>query len=121
MKNSRILPVLAVAAALALTAVDALAQSPECTCRNGNGSYWFLNAPVSPPDDPVNCPFCEKFPGQCKRVIPRGWDPACFNNNKMECFLRRHACSWRLSCSERLKGKCGCKTAHPELCPAYAS
>ncbi|MHC4473271.1 MAG: hypothetical protein ACYS99_20190, partial [Planctomycetota bacterium] len=35
----------------------------------------------------------------------------------MECFLRRHAASWNLVCSEQLDGKCSCKNPHPEWCP----
>jgi hypothetical protein len=36
----------------------------------------------------------------------------------MECFLRRHAASWRLTCSERLAGTCACDNPHPEWCPS---
>jgi hypothetical protein len=35
----------------------------------------------------------------------------------MECFLRRHGVSWRLTCSERLSGTCACDNPHPDLCP----
>ncbi len=95
---------------------------PKCTCRQGNACYHFLNAPVSPPDDPCSCPLCRAVPGGCPKILPRGWDPACYANGKMRCFLRRHAASWRLSCSDRLAGTCACrKNPHPEWCPYCGS
>jgi hypothetical protein len=37
----------------------------------------------------------------------------------MECFLRRHAASWRLTCSTMLEAhECSRGTAHPEWCPS---
>ena len=98
------------------------ADPPRCTCRDGNACYHFLNAPVVPPDDPCSCPLCRAAQGACPKKIPRGWDRACYGNGKMECFLRRHAASWSLSCSERLSGKCGCrKNPHQEFCPYCGS
>jgi len=94
------------------------ADPPRCTCENGNGTYYFLNAPVDPPDDELHCPGAKAFgPGGCSNRLPSGWDRTCANNNRMECFLRRHAASWSLSCSARLSGKCACKNPHPEFCP----
>ncbi len=93
------------------------ADPPKCTCRQGNACYHFLNAPVDPPDDPCNCPLCRAAPGSCPKILPEGWDLACTENRKIECFLRRHAASWRIACSEMLDGKCACNSAHPECCP----
>jgi HEAT repeats/PBS lyase HEAT-like repeat len=93
------------------------ADPPKCTCREGNACYHFLNAPVAAPVDPCSCPLCRAAPGACPKKLPKGWDATCANNGRMECFLRRHAASWKLSCSERLSGTCECKSAHPEWCP----
>ncbi|MEN8152268.1 MAG: hypothetical protein ABFS86_20790, partial [Planctomycetota bacterium] len=94
----------------------AVAEPPKCTCVNGNGTYQFLNAPVDPSDDDPHCP-ADRADIACSRKLPSGWDHTCANNSRMECFLRRHGASWRMACSERLKGKCACKSAHPEWCP----
>lgn len=122
MKTNPALRLLALAAGVGLLAVSAAprvdADPPACTCRSGNACYHYLNAPVDPPDDPCNCPLCRAAPGACPKRLPDGWDPTCYTNGKMECFLRRHAASWRLSCSERLGGDCACsRNPHPEWCP----
>ncbi|MCU0726792.1 MAG: HEAT repeat domain-containing protein [Planctomycetes bacterium] len=98
-------------------APPASGDPPKCTCRQGNACYHFLNAPVDPPDDPCNCPLCRAAPGGCPKILPEGWDATCANNRKMECFLRRHAASWKLACSEALDGKCDCNNPNPQWCP----
>ncbi len=96
---------------------ETVAGPPRCTCREGNACYHFLNAPVSAPVDPCSCALCRAAPGACPKKLPKGWDATCASNSRMDCFLRRHAASWKLSCSEQLKGTCACKTDHPEWCP----
>jgi len=91
---------------------------PRCTCPQGNGCYHFLGAPVVPPDEPSPCPLDDVEPNACERKRPKGWDPVCFDNGKIRCFLRRHAASWKLACSERLAGTCDCRNPHPEWCPS---
>jgi len=108
--------------ALAVGAGVVTADPPRCTCEEGNGTYYFLNAPVVPPDDELHCPGAKAFgPGGCSGKLPDGWDRTCANNSRMECFLRRHAASWNLACSEQLKGTCACKNPHPEFCPKCGS
>lgn len=110
---------LAVTGMVGPTRVDA--DPPRCTCREGNACYHFLNAPVSAPVDPCSCPLCRAAPGACPKKLPEGWDATCASNSRMDCFLRRHAASWKLSCSEMLEGPCSCKNPHPEWCPQCGS
>ncbi|MEN8149022.1 MAG: HEAT repeat domain-containing protein [Planctomycetota bacterium] len=112
---ARTLPLAALA--LLLTVLPGSAGPLKCTCRDGQACYHWLNAPVSPPNDPCHCPRCRAAPGTCEKILPEGWDQACASNSKMECFLRRHAASWKLACSERLAGTCSCDNPHPERCP----
>jgi hypothetical protein len=102
--------------------VVAQGEPPRCTCPNGNGTYYFLNSPGSPPDDELHCPGAKQFgAGGCAKKLPEGWDRTCANNNRQECFLRRHAASWRLSCSHRLENDCACKNPNPQWCPKCGS
>jgi hypothetical protein len=91
--------------------------TPECTCDEGRGTYAYLASPVVPPDDPSHCPLDAVAPGKCPRTWPSWWDDTCGGNGRMRCFLRRHAASWGLVCSERIGGGCDCKNPHPEHCP----
>lgn len=115
----KLLPLaLTIALLLLLTTGPAVALPYQCTCQDGPGCYHFLNAPVDPPDDPCVCPQCRVARGSCEKKYPADWDPTCADNGKMECFLRRHAASWKLSCSTRLSGECACKNPHPGNCPS---
>jgi len=105
------------AIACLLLASPSAASPPGCTCREGNACYHSLGAPVDSPDDPCSCLRCRAERGTCGTVRPAGWDTDCAAGALVECFLRRHAVSWRISCSERLKGTCKCARAHPEWCP----
>jgi len=113
--QSRVLPLALLA--LVLTVVSPSLASPTCTCREGSGCYHYLNAPVGAPDDPCSCPGCRAERGSCPTKWPKGWNPDCAGGGVMECFLRRHAASWRISCSERLVGTCRCDQPHPGNCP----
>ncbi len=103
--------------ALVLVAGVAPGEPAVCTCPDGKACYHYLRAPVPPPEDPCRCPACEALPGTCSSRLPPDWDPTCFANGKMECFLRRHAASFDLVCSEMLEGSCACRNPHPERCP----
>jgi HEAT repeats len=109
---------LPVAVALLTLAPHLDAAEPECRCVKGNGCYHFLNAPVKPPDDPCGCPKCRALRGSCPKKWPADWNRNCGSGVALECFLRRHAASWKIACSEHLRGRCACKTPHPELCPS---
>jgi hypothetical protein len=102
---------------LAAIAVPAPAGEPDCTCLSGNACYHTLNSPVAPPDDPCSCPRCESARGTCPDRLPAGWNRDCATDTGIRCFLRRHAASWKIACSDRLDGKCGCRRPHPEWCP----
>jgi HEAT repeat protein len=103
---------------LVTAGAPARAGLPKCTCTKGNGCYHFLNAPVSPPWDPCSCPLCRAARGSCPRKLQPGWDLGCANSGRLRCFLRRHAASWKISCSDCLSGECDCKNPHPEWCPS---
>jgi len=115
---SRLLFLCTLLVVVLLASGSAVAAPSRCTCRDGQACYHYLNAPVDPPDDPCVCPQCRAKRGSCEKKYPQDWDQTCCGNHKMECFLRRHAASWKLSCSERLAGTCACKNPHPENCPS---
>jgi hypothetical protein len=95
----------------------AAAQESECTCREGNGSYQFLRCPRAVPADPDPCPTVKGIGrGHPNRNPPKEWNDACWLSPRMECFLRRHAASWRISCSLCLKKKC-CPFSNWQNCP----
>lgn len=102
---------------LALAPSGAVGQEVRCDCPDGQACYHYLHAPVVPPEDPCHCAACREKPGTCSARLPDGWDPVCAGNDRMECFLRRHAASWKLACSEQLAGTCDCRNPHPEWCP----
>ncbi len=99
---------------------DAGAPAPseptKCTCREGNACYHWLNAPVAPPYDPCSCPNCRRVRNSCPKIYPTEWNPDCIRSTRLECFLRRHSASWKLSCSEET-GKCECPGAESVSCP----
>src|SRR5690349_18040808 len=101
------------------TSVDWVADDAVCRCKAGNACWHYLRAPVEPPADPCWCGFCMKTSKHDgTRAMPEGWSEACASNGKMECFLRRHAASWGMTCSECIqKDECACKTPHAGDCP----
>ena len=96
-------------------AVAGAADSPD-RCVHTQACYHFLNAPVSAPD-PCYCPKCTPEHQHGGDTVPEGWSRACWARKSMACFLKRHAASWRLSCSECLADKDCCKSAFPARCP----
>ncbi|MHC4937480.1 MAG: HEAT repeat domain-containing protein [Planctomycetota bacterium] len=61
-------------------------------------SYEKLRCPKGAPDDP-------KAPNTKGRMA-REWSQTCRNSQKMECFFKRHANSWQITCSLCVKEKC---------------
>ena len=107
--TSRILLLLAVACA------PVFAQGSKCKCVEGNGSYLYLRCPKAPPADPDPCPATHDGIHPRKN-LPKSWNDACFQSPRMACFLRRHAASWRITCSLCAKKKC-CPHPHWHNCP----
>lgn len=101
------------------TSVDWVADDAICRCRVGNACWHYLHSPVDPPADPCWCNFCTKVSRHDGTTpLPEDWSATCAVNGKMECFLKRHAASWGLACSECLaKEGCACKNPHPADCP----
>jgi len=98
-----------------LLASALLAQDANCTCLEGNGSYLFLRCPKSPPADPDPCPATNA--GIHPNVNPpKEWNDACWLSPRMACFLRRHAMSWRISCTMCAEKKC-CPFPNWANCP----
>jgi HEAT repeat protein len=100
----------------AAAAPPASTEPVKCTCRDGNACYHWLNAPVTPPYDPCSCPNCRRAKNTCPKIYPESWNPDCIRSNRLECFLRRHAASWKLTCSLEMD-KCECPGADSAACP----
>jgi hypothetical protein len=99
--------------------VDWVSDDAACRCKAGNACWHYLHAPVEPPADPCWCNFCTKVSRHDgSKPLPADWSVTCATNGRMQCFLKRHAASWNLYCSECLeKDDCACKNAHPGDCP----
>ena len=115
---------LLLAAAFLLAAVPATAAQDEdepaanrCVCAGRDACYHFLRAPVSAPD-PCLCPRCAPGAVHDGGTVPEGWSRDCFARKDLACFLKRHAASWRLTCSACLDATTCCDAPHPERCPA---
>ncbi len=93
-------------------------KEPKCTCEKQNACWHFLHAPVDPPDGPCWCPKCTQEHHHDGATVPEGWNPTCFASKSMECFLRRHAASWRITCSECLAETKCCTYKNHDRCPA---
>ena len=104
-------------AALLCGAASPPPEPVRCTCRDGNACSHWLKSPVPPPADPCSCPTCRANQDTCPKTYPSDWNPACIGNGRMECFLRRHAASWKLWCSEEM-GRCECPGDDSASCPA---
>src|SRR6185295_9285767 len=95
------------------------AEPTKCTCREGDACYHWLNAPVTPPYDPCSCANCRRAKNTCPKTYPSNWNPDCIRSTRLECFLRRHAESWKLTCSAEME-KCECPGADSASCPECA-
>lgn len=91
-----------------------------CNCVNRNGCDHFLRLPTFAADEECACKGCkEKNYKKCCFKLPReGWNEECFSSKRMDCYLRRHAASWRLNCSEcrSYRTRC-CNYKDWEMCP----
>jgi hypothetical protein len=74
---------------------------------------------VEPPADLCWCNFCTKVSKHDGSTpLPQDWSVVCATNGRMQCFLKRHAASWGMYCSECLeKDDCACRNPHPGDCP----
>ncbi len=111
--------VCAAACAIGVLGRTAAAEdAPRCVCKFRRACYHFLNAPVPPPNEPCSCAKCAggdiHSPGE---QIPDGWNAACFASNRMECFLKRHAVSGKITCSACLDNHTCCPFPHQDTCP----
>jgi hypothetical protein len=94
------------------------AREPKCTCALHNACWHYLHAPCDPPDGPCWCPKCTGDHHHDGSSVVEGWNPQCFTSKSMDCFLRRHAASWKITCSECLAETKCCTMKHQERCPA---
>jgi HEAT repeat protein len=86
-----------------VSGVSAAEDDPVCTCREGNACWRWLRAPVSPPDDACACEYCRREgPHTGEEPWPDDWVRLRFEDKETQlaAFLRRHAASWGLVCSE---------------------
>ncbi|MHC4923424.1 MAG: HEAT repeat domain-containing protein [Planctomycetota bacterium] len=98
--------------------VDWTADDHACRCKAGNGCSHYLRAPVEPVWDPCWCNFCTKrSQHDGTRAMPKSFSRLCASGNKMENYLRRHARSWDMVCSERNKTLKACRMPYPHNCP----
>ncbi len=91
-----------------------------CNCVNRNGCDHFLRLPTFAVDEECACKGCKErgFKNCCLNLDKKEWNEECFSSKRMDCYLRRHAASWHLNCSEcrSYKNKC-CNYKDWELCP----
>lgn len=92
-------------------------ETADCRCEVQKACYHYLRAPVSAPSGECWCPKCDPDRPHGGDKVPRGWNPLCFASKNMDAFLRRHAASWKFTCSACLSDPKPCSQAHPELCP----
>ena len=99
--------------------IDWVADDQACRCKAGNACWHYLRAPVDPPLDLCWCNFCAKVSRHDgTRPMPEGWSEICASNQKMDCFLKRHAATWGMLCSEcSTEDQCACRTSHNHNCP----
>ena len=100
---------------LAALAATSAAKDRKCTCAEGHASYLYLRSPRSAPADPDPCPAT--YEGiHPRKNPPKAWNDACWQSPRMACFLRRHAASWRITCSLCTKKRC-CPYPNWHNCP----
>lgn len=97
---------------------DTPVREPKCTCAGRNACWHFLHAPVEPPNGPCWCAKCTPDHPHDGKSPPEGWNLQCFQGGSLDCFLRRHAASWRITCSECLDDEKCCQFKNAARCPA---
>jgi HEAT repeat protein len=95
-------------------------REPKCTCATKNACWHYLHAPFDPPDGACWCEKCDGDHRHDGQTVPPGWNPQCFQSKATACFLRRHAASWKITCSECLSDDKCCNFKNHERCPACA-
>jgi hypothetical protein len=98
----------------------AASREPKCACATRNACWHFLHAPVQPSDEACWCPKCDGDHLHDGKTVPEGWNPQCFQSKSVDCFLRRHAASWKVTCSECLAATKCCDAKNQHRCPACA-
>ena len=93
-------------------------KSARCTCATRNACWHYLRAPTDPPGGPCWCPKCDGDHRHDGSTVPDGWNAQCFQSKSLDCFLRRHAASWRIACSDCLSGEKCCDFRNHDRCPA---
>ncbi len=116
--------ILAVATALVLfvaPTIDARADEEidrECICEDGIGAcQHFLRNPKTPTDDPCWCNKCRTFSKHDGKTVPDGVNPLCFTSGRMECYLKRHALAWGITCSACVQDEKCCPYDNSANCP----
>ena len=72
----------------------------RCLCKEGQGTYEYLRAPMRPPNDPPRCGLLAAG-GDCgTKPRPKGAPGPCWSSQKKECFFKRHSFSWNIACSQ---------------------
>jgi HEAT repeat protein len=99
---------------------EPVAREPKCTCATKNACWHWLHAPVEPSAEPCWCPLCTNDRRHDGTKVPEGWNPQCFTGKSVDCFLRRHAASWKITCSDCLEGTKCCEYKNRARCPACA-
>jgi hypothetical protein len=99
------------------SAALASAEEPRCRCATSDACYHYLHSPVPAPRDACSCPRCTEKARHTGADVIAGWNPDCWTSKDLDCFLKRHAASWRLNCSACMAVTDCCKTPHPEWCP----
>jgi HEAT repeat protein len=88
----------------AASSADSDYHSCQCESGAGNGAcQHFLKNPLGATDDPCWCDKCRNgITGQRHdgRTIPAGWNATLFEQGNLECYLKRHAVAWGITCSE---------------------
>jgi HEAT repeat protein len=74
-------------------------KAGHCGCQAGEACWHYLRAPMKPPEDPCRCGVCANQ-GSCGgHPRPKDWSAECMASDEVACFWKRHAASWRISCS----------------------
>ncbi len=95
-------------------------KTPLCKCEKRRACWHYLNSSSAPADDPCSCVKCETRGRHAgTRPVP-GWNPLCWAAPRLDCLLKRHAASWRLTCSECLENAKCCAFPGAANCPNCA-
>lgn len=70
----------------------------HCGCSQGEACWHYLRSPLRPPEDPCRCGLCAAAGNCSTKDRPDGWSAECTGSQRPECFWKRHAASWGISC-----------------------